>query len=146
MVQSVEIKKNHFYINGIEIVYPTTLDHLSPILGEPSRILKPNNSYCWGLIWDDIGIMCNCGLFTYNNIFDIQFHTAEWDRTEVSFQFNTVPKKYFIGELKVNGEVQLPEKEYIPFGRLDFFKYHWGFNIMQNNDLLIKVPKKKFIL
>lgn len=80
-------------INEEPIVFPTSYQNLTKILGKPSREIKKSNTY---ILWDNIGVFC--GFTDENNILSINIYQNKLDESE----YNT--KKQFKGDLYFNDE------------------------------------------
>ena len=81
---------NGIYIDGNEVSFPTNVEELSKVLGEPSRKYYANND--WRIIWDEKGI-CTSGI----DIVDLKFVIHHQEELE------HLPKQLFDGEVIVNG-------------------------------------------
>lgn len=86
----VELNETGIFINGQELVFPTTSDKLAKVFGEPSRKYYENND--WRIIWDELGI-CTSGI----DIIDLRFVVHHQER------LSHLPEKLFEGEIIVDG-------------------------------------------
>jgi len=92
----VELNDDGILINGQEVAFPTTVDKLSQILGEPSRKYYERND--WRIMWDDLGVYAS-GIDIISMMFVI--------KRQEGFQF--APETLFTGEVIVEGR---PIQEY----------------------------------
>lgn len=86
----IELDGNGIYIDGNEVSFPTNVEELSRIFGEPSRKYYANND--WRIIWDSIGV-CTSGI----DIVDLKFVVHHQEELE------HLPEQLFDGEVIVNG-------------------------------------------
>ncbi len=122
-------KTNEIFINDINLNFPTTIEQLITIFGEPTRRIHNSSQY---VIWDNFGI--SCSLKNDNEILSISVYQSN----NVS---EYVAKKPFTGKLFL-------EEEEITFGEfskigLNKIAIHrlgsesenrFGFSIGVNND------------
>lgn len=92
----VELNDDGILINGQEVAFPTTVDKLSQILGEPSRKYYERND--WRIMWDELGVYAS-GIDIISMMFVI--------KQQEGFQF--APETLFTGEVIVEGK---PIQEY----------------------------------
>ena len=119
----VECFENQIKINGSVVTFPTNLDVLSKILGEPDRSTRRKTSYIYS--WDDLGIYINSASASF--VLWLNFLISKNNH-----QYgNTVPKKLFTGVVKVNGkEINYQNTEDIKLGNLKLRNLTWeGKNI-----------------
>lgn len=84
--------KDVIYFAGTEITFPTHLNTLIAILGEPS--LREFDQL-WNVAWDDVGIYTSYG--SWDNILDIKFLYSNHHQLEFP------PKQFFKGRIMVEG-------------------------------------------
>ena len=84
-------------INNVAISFPTNIDTLIKIFGEPS---KQKHEYLgWYVVWDSLGVFLDCG--TMSTIFSIKFLKSK------QHKLKHYPKQLFKGKILVdNKEVQ----------------------------------------
>lgn len=132
----VELNENGIFINGQEVAFPTTVDKLSKILGEPSRKYYERND--WRIMWDDLGVYAS-GIDIVSLMFVI--------RQQEGFQF--APESMFTGEVLVEGKpiqdhtdrrikvkkYQLNQAKYMGEEVNEVFAYSLGMNYDYKEDL-----------
>ncbi len=122
-------KTNEVFINDVPLNFPTTIEQLITIFGEPSRRIDSSDQY---IIWDNFGI--SCSLKGYNEILSI----SAYQSNNVS---EYVSKKPFTGKLFLEEEeITFTEFSKIGLSKVAILRLgsesenRFGFSIGVNND------------
>lgn len=88
----IELTDNCIFINGNEILYPTSIEKISEIIGKPTQQFYDDND--WRIIWDNLGICAN-GLSNIQSL-----------RILINPENNLkhLPQKLYKGKVLINGE------------------------------------------
>jgi len=114
----VECFENQIKINGSVVTFPTNLDVLSKILGEPDRSTRRKTSYIYS--WDDLGIYINSASASF--VLWLNFLISKNNHK----YGNAVPKKLFTGVIKVNGkEINYQNTDDIKLGNIKLGNLRW---------------------